>query len=94
MPFQPGYLRPARLDRPTLPIACFETFPFPCPTDEQRAEIAATAMELDERRRNWLDPEGASEAGLKKRTLTNLYNARPAWLAHAHAHLDRAVWAA
>ncbi|MDF2234958.1 class I SAM-dependent DNA methyltransferase [Albimonas sp. CAU 1670] len=28
---------------------------------------------------------------LKKRTLTNLYNARPAWLAHAHAALDEAV---
>ncbi len=31
---------------------------------------------------------------LKKRTLTNLYNQRPAWLAHLHARLDRAVWAA
>jgi hypothetical protein len=31
---------------------------------------------------------------LKKRTLTNLYNARPAWLAAAHDALDRAVWAA
>jgi hypothetical protein len=30
---------------------------------------------------------------LKKRTLTNLYNQRPAWLDHAHAALDRAVWA-
>ena len=28
---------------------------------------------------------------LKRRTLTNLYNARPAWLAHAHAALDAAV---
>ena len=28
---------------------------------------------------------------LKKRTLTNLYNARPAWLDHAHARLDQAV---
>ena len=28
---------------------------------------------------------------LKKRTLTNLYNARPQWLAHAHAALDAAV---
>ena len=27
-------------------------------------------------------------------TLTNLCNAGPAWLAHAHAALDRAVWAA
>ncbi|MDP1680825.1 MAG: hypothetical protein Q8L39_03505 [Burkholderiales bacterium] len=31
------------------------------------------------------------EAELKKRTLTNLYNARPAWLAHAHRELDAAV---
>ena len=28
---------------------------------------------------------------LKKRTLTNLYNQRPAWLDHAHARLDAAV---
>ena len=28
---------------------------------------------------------------LKTRTLTNLYNARPAWLANAHAALDQAV---
>ena len=31
------------------------------------------------------------EAELKKRTLTNLYNARPAWLANAHQALDAAV---
>ena len=31
---------------------------------------------------------------LKERTLTRLYSARPAWLAHRHAALDRAVWAA
>ena len=34
------------------------------------------------------------EADLKKRTLTNLYNARPAWLALAHQALDKAVAAA
>lgn len=34
------------------------------------------------------------EAELKKRTLTNLYNARPAWLAHSHRELDAAVAAA
>ncbi|MEO0625225.1 MAG: hypothetical protein AAFU49_00035 [Pseudomonadota bacterium] len=28
---------------------------------------------------------------LKKRTLTNLYNARPAWLDHAHRALDETV---
>ncbi len=32
-----------------------------------------------------------AEAVLKKRTLTNLYNARPAWLDHAHKALDQAV---
>ncbi|MGY6412146.1 MAG: hypothetical protein ACXIUV_14125 [Alkalilacustris sp.] len=39
-------------------------------------------------------PLPVSEAAakeLKKRTLTNLYNTRPAWLAHAHAALDAAV---
>ena len=36
-----------------------------------------------------VSPEAA--AILKKRTLTNLYNARPAWLDHAHKALDDAV---
>ena len=34
------------------------------------------------------------EADLKKRTLTNLYNTRPAWLDLAHKQLDQAVAAA
>ena len=38
------------------------------------------------------DDECAKE--LKKRTLTNLYNQRPAWLDHAHQKLDAAVFAA
>jgi hypothetical protein len=82
-------------DRPRYtPTTCFETFPFPERDEEQRAEISAAAKRLDELRRNWLNPEGASEAELKKRTLTNLYNARPTWLANAHARLDAAVYAA
>ena len=36
----------------------------------------------------------AAAKELKKRTLTNLYNARPQWLADAHANLDTAVAAA
>ncbi len=76
------------------PTTCFETFAFPHPTDEQRDAIGAAAKRLDELRTNWLNPADASEAELKKRTLTNLYNARPAWLANTHAALDRAVWAA
>ena len=35
------------------------------------------------------DEEAAKE--LKKRTITNLYNARPRWLANAHAELDEVV---
>jgi len=34
------------------------------------------------------------EAEVAKRTLTSLYNLRPAWLAQAHAALDAAVAAA
>jgi len=34
------------------------------------------------------------ESDLKKRTLTNLYNARPAWLDNIHKELDAAVAAA
>ena len=39
-----------------------------------------------------VSPEAEKE--LKKRTLTNLYNARPAWLENAHKALDAAVAAA
>ncbi len=38
-----------------------------------------------------LPRDDAAAAILKKRTLTNLYNARPAWLDHAHRALDEAV---
>jgi type II restriction/modification system DNA methylase subunit YeeA len=42
-----------------------------------------------------LEPRDAQcAANLKKRTLTNLYNERPAWLALAHQTLDAAVAAA
>ena len=38
------------------------------------------------------DDEAAGR--LARRTLTNLYNQRPAWLDHAHRRLDEAVFAA
>jgi hypothetical protein len=42
-----------------------------------------------------LEPRDTECAGkLAKRTITNLYNERPAWLANAHAKLDAAVAAA
>ena len=73
------------------PTTCFETFPFPHPTDEQRAAIAAAAAELNRLRENWLNPADVSATELRRRTLTNLYNQRPTWLANAHATLDAAV---
>jgi hypothetical protein len=76
------------------PTTCFETFPFPRPTAEQREAIAAAARELVRLRDGWLNPPGLDEAALGKRTLTNLYNTRPTWLQHAAAALDRAVLAA
>ena len=76
------------------PTTCFETFPFPEPTGEQREAIAAAARELDELRNSWLNPSNVSAAELKRRTLTNLYNQRPTWLQLAHVKLDSAVAAA
>src|SRR6185503_10073626 len=121
------------------PTTCFETFPFPQPTSEQEAAIAAAAKELNELRERWLNPpewtqtrtlefpgsasgpwaryvdpktvdaktgvgtvryprleprDADCAAKLKKRTLTNLYNERPAWLDLAHKKLDTAVAAA
>jgi hypothetical protein len=41
-----------------------------------------------------LPVDAAAEKELKRRTLTNLYNARPTWLDNAHKALDAAVAAA
>jgi type II restriction/modification system DNA methylase subunit YeeA len=85
-------------DRPRYtPTSTFETFPFPWPpgeepTDDRRVEaIAEAARELVEKRQAWLNPAGATEKELKKRTLTNLYNDYPTWLELAHQKLDEAV---
>jgi hypothetical protein len=118
------------------PNTCFETFPFPDMTDEQRDAIGSAAAELVALRDRWLNPpewtreevlefpgsvdgpwaryvHDADEQGigtvryprlvqrdeecgakLKKRTLTNLYNARPTWLDLAHCKLNEAVFGA
>ena len=59
--------------------------------ERTRQQPAAFAMQL---RNASINPPGASDADLKKRTLTNLYNARPTWLDNAHRKLDAAVFAA
>jgi len=75
-------------DRPRYtPSSTFETFPLPWPPrqepseeeDERVARIAQAARELVAFRQAWLHPPGVgitfSQKMLKKRTLTNLYNA-------------------
>jgi type II restriction/modification system DNA methylase subunit YeeA len=75
----------------------FETFPFPWPPGEEPTgdprvdAIAEAARELVGKRQAWLNPLGATEKELKKRTLTNLYNDYPTWLELTHRKLDEAV---
>jgi len=79
--------------------SCFDTFPFPWPPGTEPSEgddarvkaIADAARELVRLRDAWLNPPGIAPEELKKRTLTNLYNQRPEWLANAHRALDKAV---
>jgi type II restriction/modification system DNA methylase subunit YeeA len=80
----------------------FRTFPFPWPpgtepSEEEDARVKAisdAARELVRLRDAWMNPPGIAPEELKKRTLTNLYNQRPEWLANAHRALDEAVFAA
>ena len=80
--------------------SCFLTFPLPWPPGDEPADsplvaaIAEAARRLNGLREGWLNPEGplVGEDELKCRTLTNLYNKRPAWLDTAHRNLDEAVF--
>ena len=82
------------------PNSTFETFPLPWspgkePSDDPRVQaIASASKELVAKRDAWLNPPGLSDAELKKRTLTNLYNQRPQWLQDAQGALDKAVLSA
>ena len=79
---------------------CFQTFPLPWPPGDEPADsplveaVAEAARRLNELREGWLNPEGPLVGAdeLKRRTLTNLYNERPAWLDTAHRRLDEAVF--
>ena len=79
------------------PTSTFETFPLPWPPgaepadDPRVAAIGDAACALVEQRDRWLNPEGATAADIKARTLTTLYNARSTWLDLAHRRLDDAV---
>ncbi len=85
-------------DRPRYtPTTTFETFPLPWPLgheavdDPRVSAIADAARELVALRDKWLNPPDASEAVLRTRTLTALYNDPPTWLTNAHRTLDHVV---
>jgi hypothetical protein len=68
-----------------------ETLEFPASVDGPWARYVTNGVARYPR----LVPRDADVAvELKKRTLTNLYNARAAWLELAHQRLDEAVFAA
>ena len=77
--------------------SCFETFPFPCPDEEQRVAIAAAADELNQLRENWLNPlnmlgePALSSQEKRRRTLTNLYNGQFDLASERPRQLDAAV---
>jgi type II restriction/modification system DNA methylase subunit YeeA len=93
-------LREASSGQRYTPTSTFETFPFPWPPGHEPAGdalvecIAQAAKDLVEMRDRWLNVDGLSDAARKKRTLTNLYNARPTWLDLVHKKLDAAVFGA
>jgi len=80
------------------PTSTFETFPFSWmpgmePADDPRVRaIADAARDLTALRDRWLNPPKVTEATLRERTLTRLYNDRPTWLTLAHDRLDHAVF--
>lgn len=89
--------------RPTYNnTTCFETFPFPWPPGSEPSEtesehvraIARSVRELVAFRQKWLHPEAdqidqISKTQLKKRTLTNLYNALTVYRNNRQIEIDK-----
>jgi len=72
-----------------------EVLEFPASADGPWSRFLVTKSEIGLARYPRLVPKDTDCAKkLAKRTLTNLYNERPTWLANAHAKLDAAVFAA
>ena len=76
----------------------FETFPLPWPPGQESSDeplvkaIVTASQNLIAWRDAWLNPVDATEALIKKRTLTSLYNEQPPELVALHAALDAAVF--
>ena len=81
----PEWTREEILEFPATPGGPWDRF---IGSGNRRAETGEVALARFPR---LAAKDAAAAAELKKRTLTNLYNQRPAWLANAHAALDAAV---
>ncbi|HML24423.1 MAG TPA: N-6 DNA methylase [Aggregatilinea sp.] len=79
------------------PTTTFETFPFPWPPGQEPTDhptyraINAAAQQLHTEREAWLNPPGVPESRLKKRTLTNLYNALQVFRGEASGRVETAA---
>ena len=73
----------------TPPPPASRPSPFPNPPTRSEPPSPKPPTRLNELREGWLNPPDATEAELKKRTLTKLYNQRPTWLANAPRHPRR-----
>ena len=72
---------------------CFETFPLPQPTTDQRDAIADVAKTMMWHRKNMLTPlENTPEHMIREMTLTNIYNRNDRWLQRDHEKLNQAVF--
>ena len=85
----PEWTREEILDFPGTVGGPWDRFIDPSTISHQPSDLAVGTVKYP--RLVSRDPDSA--ANLAKRTLTNLYNQRPAWLADAHRRLDAAVFA-
>ena len=75
----------------------FGTFPFPWPPGEEDINspkhklISERSKDLVKQREAWSSQWDGELEGVKKGTLTDLYNENPTWLQNAHKELDDAV---
>ena len=77
--------------RPTIVQAHRNPDLLPNPNPEQRDRVGEAARRSNELRDGLLNSPGLDSAGLENRTLKNLCNQRPTWLASAHADLGAVV---
>lgn len=91
----PDWTRTETLEFPGTVGGPWDRYIYPATIQPPRLSASAGGFSIGTVHYPRLVPrDAACAARLKDRTLTKLYNARPAWLANSHAALDAAVAAA